>query len=248
MAFRQIIVGTDGSTAAAEAIRQARALRGEGGELLILSVAETYLAGRTGLEAAAWDQRIRAGAEAARQAAERLVAGEERTEARATSGNAGEELIAWARRVGADLLAVGSRGGGRVAGVVFGSVATLVAHEAPCSVLIARPGQQGDPWPSAVTVGVDGSEPARHAESVAREIAERGGATLRVLVAKGGEEIGDVGSAEVDDRSPVHALGAAATTSDLIVVGSRGLHGLAAIGSVAERVAHQASCSVLIVR
>jgi nucleotide-binding universal stress UspA family protein len=31
-------------------------------------------------------------------------------------------------------------------------------------------------------------------------------------------------------------------------VGSRGLHGLRALGSVSERVAHDASCSVLVVR
>lgn len=248
MPFRQVIVGTDGSTAAADAIRQANALRAEGGELLILSVAETYLAGHTGLEAVAWEERIRVGAEDARKAAEDLLAGEERTESRVTKGNAGDELIAWARRMGADLLAVGSRGGGRLAGVMFGSVPTLLAHEAPCSVLIARPGQHGDPWPTAVTVGVDGSEHAQRAESVAREVADGRGATLRVLAARGGGEIADVGSAEVDDRAPVEVLASAGTTSDLIVVGSRGLHGLAAIGSVAERVAHQAPCSVLIVR
>src|SRR5436190_17588390 len=114
MPFRQVIVGTDGSTAAADAIRQANALRAEGGELLILSVAETYLAGHTGLEAVAWEERIRAGAEDARKAAEDVLAGEARTEARVTRGKAGEELIAWARRMGADLLAVGSRGGGRL--------------------------------------------------------------------------------------------------------------------------------------
>jgi nucleotide-binding universal stress UspA family protein len=37
-------------------------------------------------------------------------------------------------------------------------------------------------------------------------------------------------------------------TADLIVVGSRGLRGLKALGSVSERIAHQASCSVLVVR
>ena len=35
---------------------------------------------------------------------------------------------------------------------------------------------------------------------------------------------------------------------DLVVIGSRGLHGLKALGSVSERVAHQAECSVLVVR
>lgn len=34
----------------------------------------------------------------------------------------------------------------------------------------------------------------------------------------------------------------------LAVVGSRGLHGVKALGSVSERVAHDAACSVLVVR
>jgi nucleotide-binding universal stress UspA family protein len=38
------------------------------------------------------------------------------------------------------------------------------------------------------------------------------------------------------------------TGAALIVMGSRGRTGLAALGSVSERVAHRAGCSVLIVR
>ena len=47
---------------------------------------------------------------------------------------------------------------------------------------------------------------------------------------------------------PVDALLAAGADGDLLVVGSRGLHGVKALGSVSERVAHRASCSTLIVR
>jgi nucleotide-binding universal stress UspA family protein len=35
--------------------------------------------------------------------------------------------------------------------------------------------------------------------------------------------------------------------ADILVVGSRGLHGLKSLGSISERVAHQAACSVLVV-
>ena len=49
-----------------------------------------------------------------------------------------------------------------------------------------------------------------------------------------------------DDRSAVHALTEAG--GDLIVVGSRGLHGLRALGSVSERVAYGAKASVLVAR
>ena len=51
----------------------------------------------------------------------------------------------------------------------------------------------------------------------------------------------------VDDH-PVSALLEAAETADLVVVGSRGLHGVKALGSVSERIAHRAKTSVLVVR
>jgi nucleotide-binding universal stress UspA family protein len=35
--------------------------------------------------------------------------------------------------------------------------------------------------------------------------------------------------------------------ADLVVVGSRGVHGLSTIASVSERVAHQAHCTALVV-
>jgi nucleotide-binding universal stress UspA family protein len=46
----------------------------------------------------------------------------------------------------------------------------------------------------------------------------------------------------------VSRLVEAAMDADLLVVGSRGLHGIKALGSVSERVAHEAKCSVLVVR
>jgi nucleotide-binding universal stress UspA family protein len=36
--------------------------------------------------------------------------------------------------------------------------------------------------------------------------------------------------------------------ADIVVVGSRGLQGGRALGSVSERVAHQANCSVIVLR
>jgi nucleotide-binding universal stress UspA family protein len=46
----------------------------------------------------------------------------------------------------------------------------------------------------------------------------------------------------------VDALLEAAQSVDLLVLGSRGLRGLRALGSVSERVAHQAPCSLLVLR
>ena len=43
-------------------------------------------------------------------------------------------------------------------------------------------------------------------------------------------------------------LVAASKDADLLILGSRGRHGFSALGSVSERVAHKASCPVLVVR
>lgn len=52
----------------------------------------------------------------------------------------------------------------------------------------------------------------------------------------------------VDPGHPVEVLTELSADADLVVLGSRGLHGLRALGSISERVAHKADCSVLVVR
>jgi nucleotide-binding universal stress UspA family protein len=47
---------------------------------------------------------------------------------------------------------------------------------------------------------------------------------------------------------PVAELVAVSGDADLLVLGSRGLRGVKALGSVSERVGHQARCPVLVVR
>ena len=51
-----------------------------------------------------------------------------------------------------------------------------------------------------------------------------------------------------DPGHPVPVLTELSEEADLLVVGSRGLHGPRALGSVSERVAHRAASSVLVVR
>jgi nucleotide-binding universal stress UspA family protein len=95
---------------------------------------------------------------------------------------------------------------------------------------------------------------ATAAVEAAGAIAALRGSELRVIIAKGGPEDGigplalGLPAHEVvhDRHNPVHALSDA--DADLVVVGSRGLHGLRALGSVSERVAHRSHASVLVVR
>jgi nucleotide-binding universal stress UspA family protein len=141
-------------------------------------------------------------------------------------------------------------------GILLGGVATVMLHEAPCSVLVARPSGDGASFPRSICAGLDGSPGSARAADVARRIAQRFDASLTKVAACGGMKIDldDLWSIEpdpgLDNRPPVEALveRAAEVDADLLVVGSRGVHGLAALGSVSERVAHRAGCSVLVVR
>lgn len=59
-------------------------------------------------------------------------------EARRASDNVALEIIDFAVTCKADLIVVGSRGKGRLSGLLLGSVSQKLATHAPCSVLIAR--------------------------------------------------------------------------------------------------------------
>ena len=151
------------------------------------------------------------------------------------------------------LIAVGSHGVGRIAGITLGAVATNVIHKAPCSVLVAR--KRSDAFPRKIVVGVDGSPESAAAYAVAKQLSDRFETELVAVVAHGDQpverELIDplIGRYREDlPDEPVQALVAAAADADLLVVGSRGLHGLKALGSVSEQVAHRARSSVLIVR
>ena len=152
----------------------------------------------------------------------------------------------------ATLIAVGAGTRHRGVGIAFGDVATEMLHRARASVLVARGTNSADTFPRSVVVGYDGSTGASAALSVARDLAERFNTRVRVVTAGDAaltpfDELAEV-ERERDDRSAVTALLAASAEADLLIVGSRGMRGLSALGSVSERVGHQASCSVLVVR
>jgi nucleotide-binding universal stress UspA family protein len=153
----------------------------------------------------------------------------------------------------ATLVAVGPHGRGRAAGVLLGTVAARMLRDAPCSVLIARPARDAERWPESVVAGVDGSPESAAAFTVASSLAERFGATMHAVAAtkdhvdrEAAQTI--AGDLEEQPERAVAALATASESADLVVVGSHGLRGLKALGSVSERVAHQARSSVLVVR
>ncbi len=142
--YKTLVVGTDGSPTADQAVAAAAELaRSWGSELHIVTA---YRTPRSGMGSAAGSELVDSGAgqalaeEAARAVG--LAAIESfgdgiAAEAHGTQGNADDVILATAADVGADLIVVGSKGmqGARR---YLGSVPNSVAHGADCSVLVVK--------------------------------------------------------------------------------------------------------------
>ena len=241
--FQRIVCGVDGSAASLEAVRQADVLLADGGRLVLVAavdltdaihfqIAPTAVhAARRALEKAdELDRWAKTALEEARQEVTRAsdVATVE------VAGGPARCLVETAASESARLVVVGTHGLGRVRGIALGSVTTRLLHRAPCSVHVARRPAEDDWSPRTILVGVDGSQEAESALDVARRLATRVDATVETVT--------------IEHRGPSHQIVAAARDVDLLVVGSRGLHGARGLGSVSAHVAHAAHCSVLVVR
>lgn len=250
MTFERVVCGIDGSDASLDAARAAARLTS--GELILLAVVDSWDVLLAGPDAAGPSPRDRAAAGLERAAAavgDRCV-----TTTQLVQGSPRHLILQEAGRHNATLIAVGTHGLGHLARWLVGSVATALVRDAPCSVLVARHGGADPGFPTSIVVGVDGSPESALAFGVATELHRACGAPTTVVVAEDGADLPAVRTVvgnerlEVAPGSAVLPLADAAADSDLIVVGSRGLHGARAVGSVSERVMHMASCSVLIVR
>lgn len=251
--FSRVLVGVDGSPESTEAVRQAVVLAKPGGKLTLLAAWGLALPLVTPMSTlAALDAEESAAqshAEDAVRAAKELYPS---ARTMIVHGFPAPALIAEIEREQSTLVAVGSHGQSRAAGILAGSTATQLLHDAPCSVLVAR--RMRD-FPRRIAVGIDGSPQSAAAYAAARHLAQRFDAELIVVVAEGGKSVDVAGVSliagdgfSVIPDQPVQVLVAASADADLLVLGSRGLHGLKALGSVSERVAHRAGCSTLIVR
>ncbi len=144
--LNRIVVGTDGSTTAAEAVRQAIELaRLAGGSLEIVSAYEPV--SRTRLRGEAEEvpadvayavgpkedvnQILEAAAGAAKQAGVEVS-----THAR--EAGPADAILDVAEQTKADLIVVGNKGMTGARRFVLGSVPNNISHHAPCSVYIVR--------------------------------------------------------------------------------------------------------------
>jgi nucleotide-binding universal stress UspA family protein len=244
-AFGSIVCAIDPLAPSVEASRQAVALAEPSTELTFLAVVE-------GMPARDADAALEA-AEGA--AAERGVSAASR---KVTGTNAPEDLIE--SSAGADLLVVGAGSGD----VVIGSTASAALHTAPLPVLIARSTGEPREFPDLILVATDGSPESRRGIDLAVRIARARGSRLSLIqVADGGlagtladdavavaEELGSRPGTLQEYGDPAERISEAARRerASLLVIGSRGLGRARLLGSVGERVAHEAPCSVLVLR
>ena len=144
--FRSIVVGTDGSDTATQAVRQAIELaRSVGARIDLVSAYEPVSDARLREESIhvpedlQWMINPRDDVQATLEAAadEIRAAGVE-VEVFALQGDPADAILDVAEERGSDLIVVGNKGMTGAKRFLLGSVPNKVSHHAPCSVLIIR--------------------------------------------------------------------------------------------------------------
>jgi nucleotide-binding universal stress UspA family protein len=140
--FHKVIWATDGSELADEALPVAKGLAaGDGRELVIVHSTERLVGGRSAGEPLRADedeveQKILG------QVEEACAEGLNVTSKFGSgfTGHTADVIAELAREAGADVIVVGTRGHGPVAGLLVGSVTQRLLHTAPCPVLAVPAG------------------------------------------------------------------------------------------------------------
>jgi nucleotide-binding universal stress UspA family protein len=249
VAYKRILLGTDGSEssrrAAAVAVALAKAARAE------LIVAHAYEA-RTGAEA-----KVAPALEAATAAGVRKLSSELR------EGSPPEALADLGEEKDVGLIVIS---GGRGQRYTLGSVAHRLSHHAPCDVLIVSDRERSDDQPyGRVLIATDGSVTADRAARKGYDLADSIGASV-TLVFVGHPATGELitkdtisvfaGETETEVRlmegDPAERILDAAEESgaDLVIVGNKGMTGAKRflLGAVPAKVSEYADRDVLIAR
>jgi nucleotide-binding universal stress UspA family protein/nitrite reductase/ring-hydroxylating ferredoxin subunit len=256
MAYKRILLATDGSASAETPERVASSLAGATkGKVTIV-------------HAYADPARAEAAVERARRILDERAIGYEVV---LSGDDPAEVLLTEADTRSSDVIVIGSRGLLRDE-QVFGSVVKRVAQHAPCDVLLtrARPGEtrpeQGAPY-RRVLIATDGSATADRASRKGFALAKRldaevglvfvghprtGEMILQDTVATNADDTGLQAKTMIREGEPAQAIIAAADEEgyDLVIVGNRGMTGARAalLGSIPLTVAQFAGADVLIAR
>jgi nucleotide-binding universal stress UspA family protein len=145
--YNTIVVGTDGSATAGQAVRHAGELaRTTGADLHVVHAFQAVSAmtaiGPDGGAAAASVGLTEALETQAREVLDRAGAAARtqgvKVETHLCTGDPANALLETAERVGADLLVIGNKGMSGVRRFVLGSVPNKISHHCPCSLLIVH--------------------------------------------------------------------------------------------------------------
>ena len=144
--FGSIVVGTDGSSTAQEAVRQATELaRSLSAKVYLVSAYEPVPEGRLRDERQKvpedlqWMVNPREDVEGTLEtSADALKEGGVDVETLAREGDPADAILDVAEEKGADLIVVGNKGMTGAKRFLLGSVPNKVSHHAPCSVMIIR--------------------------------------------------------------------------------------------------------------
>ncbi len=144
--FGSIVVGTDGSETADEAVRQATDLaKAVGGKINLVSAFEPVGNQRLREERQQvpddmqWMINAREDVEATlNEAVEKIREAGVQVETFARQGDPADAILDVAEENGADLIIVGNKGMTGAKRFLLGSVPNKVSHHAPCSVMIIR--------------------------------------------------------------------------------------------------------------
>jgi nucleotide-binding universal stress UspA family protein len=144
--FSSLVVGTDGSDTASEAVRQATEVaKALGAKIHLVSAYEPVSETRLREERVQvpddlqWMVNPREDVEGVlRKAAEGIEAAGVEVSTYAREGDPADAILDVAEEQGADLIVVGNKGMTGARRFLLGSVPNKVSHHAPCSVMIIR--------------------------------------------------------------------------------------------------------------
>ncbi|HEY7756308.1 MAG TPA: universal stress protein [Actinomycetota bacterium] len=254
MAYKRIVLATDGSPTAETAERVAASLAAATKGKLTVVHAYTDPARADDAVARALAIAERAGA---------------KTQVALSADEPADAIVRIADENDAEVIVTGSRGLFRGEQLI-GSVVRKVVTHAPCDVLLVRTRQEAEPSPEGapyrrILLATDGSATADRAARKAYALARRLEASMTLVFVghpRTGELVLGDTAATIGEDEPVGLLildgdpaeriveTAAQEGFDLVVIGNRGMTGARAalLGSVPRDVAENATCDVLVAR
>jgi nucleotide-binding universal stress UspA family protein len=179
----QIVVATDGSTTATEAVRfGATVAKALGGSLTLVHVVPTEVGRLTPFVRETCPPRERQAGEALLRSAQADAAKwGSQAAVRLALGQPVEAILRAVRDARADMLVVGTRGRRGVARLFLGSVAEALAKAAPCPVAVVREFGRASVGMGPLVAPTDFSEGAADAARAAARLARRLGVRLVLL-------------------------------------------------------------------